>query len=144
MRFFVQLALLLAVTVLAYRFGGKDERRVSTIYCLQMAAVILATAIQGQNTDYAQSLPFTRILVDCLGFMAIAAVIADTHKWWVMWVGSAQLLAVIAHGLRIFEVPLAPTVYQVMELWPIWLAISLTGYGTFKQLRRTQKLQDRP
>ncbi|MEZ5681112.1 MAG: hypothetical protein R3E14_07405 [Erythrobacter sp.] len=130
-RFLIQVALLLTITACAWRWGGKAEKHVAAIY---LAMLVLATGIALINGEWAGYVvvPYYRAAIDLAALMAVVHVALHANCWWVIWVGSAQLLAVSAHLLRMSGVPLPPIAYAVMERWPVWLAIVLVGVGTLQ------------
>lgn len=135
-RFAIQVALLLLVTAFAWSKGGKPERQVSSIYLGMLVLSILYATVAGSWANYV-SIPYYRVILDIAALLLVVRVALAHDRWWVLWVGSAQFLAVMAHFLRMGGMPLPPVVYAVMERWPVWLAIALTGLGTWLHMRRT-------
>jgi hypothetical protein len=135
-RFVLQVLLLLLVAVFAWRKGGKPERQVASIYLAMLVFGMAYAAAAGSWASYV-SIPYYRVILDIAALLLVVRVALTHDRWWVLWVGSAQLLAVMAHFLRMAGMPLPPVVYAVMERWPVWLAIMLTGLGTWLHMRRT-------
>jgi len=138
-RFLIQVALLLAVLIAAWRSGGKPERHVATIYAtmLVIGSLFDFFAVPPHQADYEQ-LHLVRFLLDALALVAVVRVALCFDRWWTLWVGSAQLIAVTAHLLRALEMPIPAFAYAVMERWPVWIAILLTGLGTFLHRSRVR------
>ena len=134
-RFFIQIALLLLVAVYACRKGGKPERHVAFILSGMLFINSIYAAIAGQLTDY-QQVPWFRVTLDLVGFVLILAVALRADRWWPLWVAGVQLLAVLAHLLRAIDASVPPLAYAIMERWPFWIAIILTGIGTYFHARR--------
>lgn len=136
-RFLVQVALLLVVLVAAWRSGGKPERYVATTYAamLVLSSLYESVFIPPQQADY-ERLHLVRFLLDAVALGAVVTVALCFDRWWTLWVGSAQLIAVTAHLLRALEMPIPALAYAVMERWPVWIAILLTGLGTYLHQRR--------
>lgn len=134
-RYSIQVALLLLVAFLAWRRGGKPEKQVASIL-VGMHAINLAHALLGGGwTDYSE-LPGFRIALDALGLLLITLVAVSADRWWPLWVASLQLVAVLAHVLRLIDAQLPQLIYIVMERWPFWAMIIVTGLGTLLHLRR--------
>ncbi|MEQ5789316.1 hypothetical protein J3454_15600 [Erythrobacter sp. NFXS35] len=136
-RFLVQALLLTAVFIAAWRAGGKPEKYVATIY-FSMLVVGSAQALlflPATQADY-EELYYFRFMLDfaALGGVVFAALRYD--RWWTLWVGSVQFIAVMAHLLRAMDMPIPPLAYAVMERWPVWIAIVLTALGTYLHNRR--------
>ena len=136
-RFSIQVVLLLVVFAFALRKGGKPEKYVATIYFgLLLAAVGFRLVTGGWSEASYHGLQLYRFACDLFAFIGVLAVALRFNRWWVLWVGSVQLLAVMAHLIRAAELPIEPLVYAIMERWPTWIAIVLTGVGTWQHVRR--------
>ena len=136
-RFSIQTALLLLVALFALTKGGRPERHVAIILCGMFLANLAHAGIFGRWTDYGTT-PWFRIVLDTTGFALILAVALRADRWWPLWVSGVQLLAVLAHLLRVIDASLPPLVYAVMERWPFWIAIAITGIGTLLYHRRAR------
>lgn len=118
--YLVQVTLLVAVLIAALRMGGKPERYVAITYASMLVA---STAFElfGRSASHTyQDIHHVHFALDCLALCAVVAVALRFDRWWTLWVGSAQLLAVMAHLLRLLDMPMPPLVYAVMERWPVW------------------------
>ena len=131
-RFILQSVLILVVFVAAWRLGDKPERHVASIYLSMLVLSSFNALVIGENgsADYSdlQNVHFALDLGALLGVIIIAL---RYDRWWVLWVGSVQFIAVMAHLLRALAFPMPPIAYAVMERWPVWLAILITALGTF-------------
>lgn len=138
-RFFLQVVVIALVFTAAWRVGGKPERYMASVY-LSMLAIALFGAILlddfGANLRQSQNY---RFLLDVAALVAVATVAVLYDRWWTLWVGSVQLIAVIAHVLKLTGLAIHPLVYGVMERWPTWVAIALTGLGTWLHCRRSSR-----
>lgn len=139
--FVIQSTLLLLVTAFALHSGGDPEKRVASAYLGMLAFTTMVVMVQGSWEDYSIVPPY-RVAADLVVLAIVVHTALRSDRWWVLWVGSAQLLAVTAHGLRIAGVSLPPLAYAVMERWPVWLAIVLTGWGTWLHARRARATRD--
>lgn len=136
-RFLLQVALVILVVLFALRKGGKPERQIALILFGMLAANTLYGLIVGWWSDYDQ-IPWYRVVLDCIGFGLILTVALRADRWWPLWVSGVQLLSVLAHLLRALDADLHPLVYAVMERWPYWMAIGLTGLGTYLHASRAE------
>ncbi len=134
-RFLIQAALLLLVAFFAFTKGGRPERHVAFILLGLFLANIAYAALIGRWTVY-EGIPWFRVILDLTGFALILAVALRADRWWPLWVSGVQLLAVLAHLLRAVDASVPPLVYAVMERWPFWIAIVMTGMGTLSYHRR--------
>lgn len=138
-RFLIQVALTLAVLAFAWSKGGKPERYVATIYFALVFSGIARWLVVGHWSEegYASVQTF-RFVVDSTALFAVTAVALSYDRWWPLWVSSAQFIAVVSHLLRAASMPLEPIVYAIMERWPVWLALIITGLGTLAHYRRSR------
>lgn len=140
-RFLLQALMVCVVFVAAWRAGGKPERYIATIYFVMLlAASSHAALVPPSEPIHVEKVQQFRAWLDVAALVAVVLVAIAYDRWWTLWVGSAQFIAVMAHVLRAFEMPVPLVAYAVMERWPVWVAVLLTGFGTFLHHRRT-KLQ---
>lgn len=138
-RFLLQSSLVCIVFIAAWRAGGKPERYVATIYLTMLVAGSFHAFVGGpfSEQEYEEFYNF-RSLLDIVALAAVVFVALRYDRWWTLWVGSAQFIAVTAHLLRALAMPIHPLAYDVMERWPVWIAVLLTGLGTFLHNKRSQ------
>jgi hypothetical protein len=138
-RFFVQVLFVILVFAAAWRVGGKPEKHVATIYVSMLVMDLLgAILLDDFGAGLRQSQNY-RLLLDISALIAVAIVAVRYDRWWTLWVGSVQLIAVVAHVLKSTGLSIHPLVYGVMERWPTWVAIALTGLGTWLHCRRSSR-----
>ena len=140
-RFFVQVLFVILVFAAAWRVGGKPEKHVATIYVSMLVMDLLgAILLDDFGAGLRQSQNY-RLLLDISALIAVAIVAVRYDRWWTLWVGSVQLIAVIAHVLKSIGLSIHPLVYGVMERWPTWIAIALTGLGTWLHCRKSSRTE---
>ena len=129
-RYLLQVGLIVAVFIAAWRFGREPEKYVATTYAGMLLAdsAFIILADDWFEPDYGALLVF-RFGLDAAAFLAVTGIALRYDRWWVLWVGSAQFIAVMAHLLRAAAMPLPPFAYAVMERWPIWIALMFTALG---------------
>jgi hypothetical protein len=139
LRFLVQALLILLVFIVAWRTGGKPERYVASIYLGMFAAAALHALAEGPDGEVGYlGLHSLRFALDIVALFVVVYAALRFDRWWTLWVGAVQLIAVMAHLLRIADWPIAPIAYAVMERWPVWLAVIFTGLGTYTHSRRSR------
>ena len=139
LRFLAQALLIIVVFVAAWRAGGKPERYVASIY-LAMLVASAVNAFSGSahaGADYT-GVKILHFILDALALVGVVTIALRYDRWWTLWVGSVQFIAVMAHVLRMLDWPMPPIAYAVMERWPVWLAVILTGVGTWLQIRQSR------
>lgn len=136
-RFLVQAFLLTVVFIGAWRAGGKPEKYVATIYF----AMLLIGTVEAFFTEPASQADYEdlhefRFMLDFVALAGVVFAALRFDRWWTLWVGSVQFIAVMAHLLRLLDMPIPPLAYTVMERWPVWIAVALTGLGTYLHSQR--------
>ena len=136
-RYLLQVFLVLLVFCFALVKGGKPEKYVSTTYLFMLlAGVAFRFVTGGWSENLYGSLHAFRFAVDVGGLCAIWWVALRFDRWWTLWVGSLQLIAVLAHLLPALGISLHPQIYAIMERWPAWVALTIIGVGTAFFMRR--------
>jgi hypothetical protein len=140
-RFLAQAILILVVFIAAWRAGGKPERCIATVYLTMfVVAAFDAILLPSSRDNPYDGLYGFRFILDLSALFAVITIALRYDRWWTLWVGSAQFVAVMAHLLRLLDIPVPPLAYAVMERWPVWIAVLLTGLGTtFHHRRRKTK-----
>jgi hypothetical protein len=136
-RFLFQVLLICIVLIAAWRAGGKPERYIATTYFAMLALGSLHAWFEQSlgQVSYGRFYDF-RALLDLAALGTVVFVALRYDRWWTLWVGSVQFIAVMAHLLRILDMPIPPPAYAVMERWPVWLALMITGVGIFLHSKR--------
>jgi hypothetical protein len=139
LRFLLQALVVLVVFIAAWRTGGKPERYVASIYFAMLSIASLHVAVAppvgpGSIAEFHQ----VRAWLDVAALAAVVTVALCYDRWWTLWVGSVQFIAVMAHVLRALDMPIPPIAHAVMERWPVWMAVFLTGLGTIRHYQRTK------
>lgn len=135
--FLIQIVLLSLLAIFAWQRGGTPERHVALILIGMFVANVSHWAFAGHWTPY-ESVPWFRIGIDGIGFVLILGVALHADRWWPLWVSSVQLLSVLAHLLRIVDADIPALAYAIMDQWPFWIAIVITGAGIYSHHRRQQ------
>ena len=137
LRYLLQVALIVVVFAVAWRKGGRPERYVASTYLAMLVLDSGPALIAGQLFEPQDgSLQISRFVLDLCALCAVVLVALRFDRWWTLWVGAVQMIAVMAHVLRAADMPLPPLVYAIMERSPFWVAILITGLGTAVHARR--------
>lgn len=136
-RFLTQVVLLTVVFIAAWRAGGKPERYVATTYFTMLVAssIHALVANPASGVEYEEIVDF-RFMLDLAALVSVVFVALRYDRWWTLWVGSVQFIAVMAHFLRALDMPIPLFAYAVMERAPVWIAVILAGIGTLLHARR--------
>jgi hypothetical protein len=139
LRFLLQALLVLVVFIAAWRTGGKPERYVASIYLAMLViASVHVVVLPPVGPNSIVVFHQVRALLDFGALVAVVTVALRYDRWWTLWVGSVQFIAVMAHVLRAMDMPIPPIAHAVMERWPVWMAVFLTGLGTIRHYQRSK------
>lgn len=131
----LQPLIFLAAAAIAWRIGGEPEKRGAQILILVIVIGLLRRTFFGISSDQVDPIGLTS---DVLAFIAFVAIAMFAWRIWPICAASLQLLAVMAHVVRGFEIEIDPVAYFVMRGTPtftIWLVI-LIGALNHARLKR--------
>ena len=137
-RLHVQLVLLLLLVIYAWRRGGRPEKAISTTLLALVVADQAFHLALGDGGDYWGLHPW-HFAIDCTLLAVIVAIALKADRLWTLWAGSLQLLAVGGHVLRAIDAGMYPIIYAILERFPFWMLILITGWGTYNQQRRSHR-----
>jgi uncharacterized membrane protein len=124
--------------VLALRFGERDERHGMIIIVIGSIATAVVATIK--NNDF-QHISFWFLLIDLCVLLAFVRLLFNSQKYWPIWVGSLQLIAVIINLLDILLPKNLPDAYVMLQgfwVYPMLFAIMAGTYGNYVVNRRKQ------
>ena len=100
------------------------------------------TKMISANNNF-QGLTFRFLVVDLCVFAAFIRIMFDSRKYWPVWVGSLQLIAVIVHFLDLLVPRTIPAAYIALQgfwVYPMFCAVMAGVYGSRVAMRRNQAL----
>lgn len=139
LRYLLQIALLIAAAIYAWRRGGRPERGVAATLVAIAAIDPVMHWILGTVGRY-DTLNVVHAAIDFGGFCALLAIALKADRIWTLWAASAQLLALTSHGLRMLEIPMAEIVYAVVTRAPFYILILMLIAGTWLEHRRRRRI----
>jgi hypothetical protein len=131
----------LAAAAIAWRIGGEPEKRGAQILILICLAGLFRQAFVGISTDQVDPIGLTSDALSFIGFVAIAVF---AWRIWPICAASLQLLAVMAHVVRAFQIEMDPLAYFVMRAMPtftVWLVVLI---GAINQARLKRESASMP
>ena len=144
-RFAIQALLIVAIFGYAMRSGGAPEKLVSSIYLVLLLIVTGSFFVPDVwPLELSQNGLYLRGSLDLLALIAIVIVGLRFDRWWVLWVASLQLICVWVYILEFAEIAIHPVIFTIMERWPTWLAIFITGIATWRHSRLQRLRNDAP
>ena len=144
-RFAIQAFLIVAIFGYALRSGGVPEKLVSGVYLVLLLAVSALFFVPDVwSSQLSHNGLYLRGSLDLLALIAIVIVGLRFDRWWVLWVASLQLICVWVFILELAKIAIDPVIFTIMERWPTWLAIFITGIATWRHSRLEQLRNDVP
>ena len=127
-RYLIQMALLLAAAVYAWRRGGWPERAAAAALVAQAAIDrgyhLFVAAPQYRELDL-WHMSLDRALLAVTVWLALRA-----QRVWLLWLASLQVISALGHVLRVLEVDMPVVVYWTTTAAPSYLQILLLAVGT--------------
>lgn len=135
MRLAILLILLAAASVYAFRRGGKAEKQIA----------IILVAIQLLDLSYHHLLGFEsryghvdawHAFNDGWALLATLWVALTANRFWPLWIAAFQVMACLAHYVRLID-PEAPVLtYSIMIRAPLWFQVAILAFGTWNFARK--------
>lgn len=113
--------------------GGAPERLVGALLLAALVATVL-TPLQASYTYAGLNWPLLRI--DLLLLMALVAVALLADRFWPMWLAATQLVAIGAHGVRVYSPDIVPVAYWALTSRIAYPMLLLLMLGTARHRLR--------
>lgn len=142
LRYTLQIVLLILVTAYAVRRGGKPERNAAFILVGLPLADLLYHTLSGEQGSY-HAVDLVHAAIDLAALAAIVWLAIRADRFWTLWLGALQLIAVLAHLIRLLEVGMHPVAYAIFIRGPFWGQMILVALGTWLHARRKRQAAER-
>jgi hypothetical protein len=126
---FIGIATLLACCLIAWKWGGRDERLAAGAFVL----ATVATNVAGSSTYVHTETGI--LLIDVLLFFGLLALALSSDRFWPMWAAAFQLVGTMFHFASMTESgDIAWAYYVALIFWtyPVFIAL---GVGTWLEGR---------
>lgn len=137
-RFFIQCTLLLIVLAFAWRRGEWPEKAAASMLVAHIVIDQAIHAMVGSRGTYEGLHPW-HFPLDCLLLSGSIAILLKADRLWPILLGSAATLSLTGHLLRWAVPEMFPNVYAILERYPFWIAILVTGVGTWLHDNRKRR-----
>ncbi len=130
--------LLCSALLFAARKGDEPERTVAIIF---LAAFLFDTVnhlLFGDPTWF--EVNPGHFVIDLWTFLTLTWVALKANRGWPLWVSATQLIVVIAHFAKLFEVDQARRSYWAMTQVPTWLQLAVLIMGTTAHVVRQRRI----
>ena len=133
-RYLVQVGLLLAVAIYAWRRGGWPElaaaAALATMFLVDALYHALVRAPEWRDVS------LWHMSLDLVMLTALVSLALRAPRVWTLWLASFQLVSALGHVLRLLELDMPVRVYWAMTAAPSYCQILLLAVGIFLNDRR--------
>lgn len=134
----IQVLLILAVVVLAFRRGGEPERLAATIIVVWMVSDISYHLLFGPS-GFDRVDP-VHVVLDGGELVAIVWLALRANRMWPLWAAAAQLICVTGHLAVMVEPNGIRRAYWVMTQVPPFIQLVALLLGALAHARRERRL----
>lgn len=132
-----RLALFATVFFVARR-GGEPEKLVAAVLFATFGLDVLNHAWFGDPGWFAVNPG--HLVIDGWAFITLLWVALRANRGWPLWVGSCQVIVVIGHAAKIWEVETVRWAYWAMTQIPFVFQLALLAIGTIAHVARQQRI----
>ena len=127
--------LIIAVVVVAWKWGGDPERLGGQIMLCLVGLMLIRHVFLGVESE---RIDFPGFAIDAFGFAAFSWIALFAWRIWPLWASSLQLIAVAAHSARSLDIPIHPLIYVLMRTAPTYLEVIvlLIGVASYRKQMR--------
>ena len=138
MRFWITLLYLLVVLVLAFRRGEQPERLTAAILVAGFAVDLVYHLIFG-HPEFVTVDP-VHFSIDATTLVVLMGIALRANRGWTLWAASAQLIVMLGHLGKIFEMRDVYRGYWAMTQVPILLQLAFLLIGTLAHIARSRRI----
>lgn len=138
MRFWLTWLVLISLLTLAMRRGGQPERIAAAAYVGTSLIWMVARPIIGSST-FVNFDPLV-FAVDLVVFVVLMRVALRANRWWPLCASALQLIVLIAHGVKFFQIHGMAGVYWGMTTFPVYLQFGVLLFGIRNHAKRLKVL----
>lgn len=136
-RYWFQIALIVALAVAAWRWGAGPERIIAGVLVWFQAADALNHAVLDTSRGFA--INTGHIVIDGVGAAVALAVALYANRIYTLWFAAFQLLAIFAHLAREVTAGIDPLAYGMLYTGPSYFQIVLLAGGLWFHRRRVRR-----
>lgn len=129
-------AILLAVTLLAWRLGGWEERVVASLYWL--ASLLTVLIIAPLEHRYV-SVEWGVMMVDAALFVALTGVALRSTRFWPLWSAGLALTILFAHAAKLISEELVRSYAAGIRFW-VYPMLTLLAVGALRHRAARQRV----
>lgn len=135
------IGLLMGTIVYGLIYGGQPERIVAAVL---LSTFLLDPLLHQLFISAAGSFDPAHLVLDTAAFLAFTVVALNANRLWTLWLSALQLITLLSHAIRLFDVSIHPTIYVAMQVVWSYPALLLLAIGTANHRQRlTMVVEDR-
>ena len=129
---------LFGTVLFAARKGGEPERLVAAILFGTFALDIVNHAMFGFPDWYV--INPGHLVIDCWAFITLMWVALRANRGWPLWVSASQVLVVLGHVAKVWNLAMVVQAYWAMTQMPFFLQLAVLAIGTWAHAMRTRRI----
>jgi hypothetical protein len=129
---------LIATMLFASRKGGEPEQLVATVLFSTFALDLTNHALFGDPAWY--TVNPGHLVIDTWAFIALLWVALYANRGWPMWVSASQMLVVLGHVAKLWEVDMVRRAYWTMTQLPFVFQLGVLALGTAAHMNRQRRI----
>lgn len=135
----IQKLIVVALFLVAMWRGSSPERASSSVLLGMVIVQLVARNIAGLGHSYLALDPVS-FLVDSLGLALFVAIALKANRFYPLILAAAQLVAFMAHPVRMLVEPVSSLAYYLLVAMPFWFQIVVLALGIGRHIRRESSL----
>lgn len=84
------------------------------------------------------------LALDCVSFAVVIPVALRANRVYPLWIGAAQIIAMMAHGYRLSLTDINLFAYQMMSMIPSYIQLTALTLGLIWHISRHKRIGDYP
>lgn len=129
----------LIVTVLfAARRGGEPERLVAAVLFATFALDVANHSWFGDPDWFAVNPG--HVVIDTWAFVSLLWIALRANRGWPLWVGSGQVIVILGHVAKVWELDMVRWAYWVMTQVPFLFQLFFLVLGTLAHVARLRRV----
>lgn len=125
--------------VIAFMRGAGPERYLASILFAMLAVDRIWHELFGANADY-HRVDIWHLSVDIAVFFAIMPVAIHANRLYPLWIGAAQLIALVSHFARVLMIGVDGLAYAIMDRLPSYIQLIAMAVGLACHISRRKRL----
>ena len=131
-------AVLIATALFAARKGDEPERLVATVLVSTFLLDVCNHLLFGDPAWY--TVNPGHLVIDTWAFVSLLWVALYANRGWPLWISASQVLVVIAHAAKMWEVDMVRRAYWTMTQMPFLFQIVVLAIGTGAHMERKRRI----